>query len=109
MNALGDLDDQVAAVLVGLDLLDDAVDAADGEDLVAELDGAEQPLLRLHLRALRADHGEPEHAEQHHDDQEFLAQILLGAAGEPRERLRAEVVERLRGRSHPALRRSVDE
>ena len=64
MDAVGDLDDQVAAVLVRLELLDDAVDAADREDLVAGRDRAEHPLLRLHLRALRTDHGEPEHAEQ---------------------------------------------
>ena len=72
MDAVGDLDDQVAAVLVRLELLDDAVDAADGEDLVAGGDRAEHPLLRLRLRALRADHDEPEHAEQHNDDQDSL-------------------------------------
>ena len=61
VDALGDLDDQVAAVLLRLELLHDPVDPADGEDLVARRRPiAQTALLRLRAGTLRADEDEPQ-------------------------------------------------
>ena len=60
MDPFGDLDDQVAFLV---DRLDDAVETADGQHLVAGLDRLEQLLLPLLAGALRPDHHQPQHAE----------------------------------------------
>ena len=70
VDALGDLDDQVAAVLFRLELLHDPVDPADGQHLVARLDRSEAALLRLRAGTLRPDEDEPQQPEQHDDDYE---------------------------------------
>ena len=83
VDALGHLDDEVVVVL---DLLDEAVDPADREDLVADGDRREQVLLLLLASALRADQQHPQQGEHRDDDDQRCHAILLRAAGKPSER-----------------------
>src|SRR3972149_3996310 len=61
----GDLDDQVVLLV---DVLDDPVDPAHREDLVASLDALEQPLLLLLPGALWADQQHPQQDEHGEND-----------------------------------------